>query len=159
MDLLGRVFGHGLDIHAAFGRGDEGHLAGLAVDQDRQVEFAVDIGAVFDIQAVDLLAGRAGLLGHQGLAEHLLGIGQRILGREGDPHAALGIGGQFLELALAASAGVDLAFHHPDRTGQRADSGLCLIEAGDRDALRNRCAKALQDLFGLMFVDVHHTLP
>ena len=34
---------------------------GRAVDQQREVEFLVDVGAVLDIEAVDLLAGLAGL--------------------------------------------------------------------------------------------------
>jgi hypothetical protein len=38
--------------------------------------------------------------------------------REGQPHAALGVGAQFLELALAASAGMDLALDHIERARQ-----------------------------------------
>jgi hypothetical protein len=60
-DLLGRVVGDGLDVHAAFGRDDEGDAADRTVDQERAIELAVDVGAVFDIEAVDLLAGVAGL--------------------------------------------------------------------------------------------------
>jgi hypothetical protein len=36
----------------------------------------------------------------------------------GQAHAALGIGAQFLELALAASTGVDLRLHDIERPGQ-----------------------------------------
>ena len=77
-DLFRRVVGDGLDVHAAFGRDDEGDAADRAVDQQRQIELAVDVGAVLDVEAVDLLAGRAGLLGDQRVAEHLLGVGDDV---------------------------------------------------------------------------------
>jgi hypothetical protein len=51
-----------------------------------------------------------------------------ILG-EGQPHAALGVRAEFLELALAATAGMDLAFHHPERSGQLVGSGRRLSAA------------------------------
>ena len=44
---------------------------GRAVDEGRQVELAVDVGAVLDIEAADGAAGRAGLQGHERGAEHL----------------------------------------------------------------------------------------
>ena len=59
-----------------------------------QIELARDVGAVLDVEAVDLLAGRAGLLGDQRVAEHLLGVGFDLLDRLGQPHAALGVGGR-----------------------------------------------------------------
>ena len=83
--------GDRLDVHAALGRDDEGDAADRAVDQDRQIELAVDVGAVLDIEAVDLLAGRAGLLGDQRVAEHLLGVGDDFVDRLRQPHAALGV--------------------------------------------------------------------
>ena len=74
LDLLGRVVGDRLDVHPAFGRGDDGDAAGLAVDQQREVEFLGDVDAVGDVEALDLLACRAGLDRDQSLAEHLLGM-------------------------------------------------------------------------------------
>jgi hypothetical protein len=46
-----------LDVHAAFGRDDEGDAAGGAVDEHREVELLLDVRAVLDVEAVDLLAG------------------------------------------------------------------------------------------------------
>ena len=83
----------------------------------------------------------------------------RLLDREGQADAALGISGQFLELALAAAAGVDLGFNDIQGAGQLPRSRLGLVGRGDGDAFGDRCAKALQDLFGLIFVDVHGEAP
>ena len=41
-DLLRRVVRHLLDIHAAFGRDHEGDARGLAIDQQREIELALD---------------------------------------------------------------------------------------------------------------------
>jgi hypothetical protein len=133
-DLVRRFLGHRLDVHAAFCRHDEGRTADGAVDQDRQIEFALDVGAVLDIEAVDLLAGRAGLLGHQRVAEHFPGVLDDFLDRERQPHAALGVLAEFLELALAASAGMDLAFDHVERSGQRFRPFFRLLGGVDGDA-------------------------
>src|SRR6516162_2233453 len=54
-DLLRRRMRDVLDVHAAFGRRDEGDFAGFAVDQDRKVELLVDVGAFLDVEAIDLL--------------------------------------------------------------------------------------------------------
>ena len=88
-DLLGRVMRDLLDVHAAFGRDDEGDARGRAVDQHREIEFLVDVGAVLDVEAVDLLAGLAGLQRDQRRAQHLLGEGFGLVDRLGDAHAAL----------------------------------------------------------------------
>ena len=159
LDLLGRVVGDRLNVHAALGRDDEGHPARRAVNQQRAIEFALDVGTVLDIEAIDLFAGRAGLGGDQGVAQHLFRMLDRLLDREGQADAALGISGQFLELALAAAAGVDLGFNDIQGAGQLPRSRLGLVGRGDGDAFGDRCAKALQDLFGLIFVDVHGEAP
>ena len=118
LDLLRRVMGHLFDVHAAFGRGDDRDSAGLAVDQKSEVEFLRDVDAIGDVEALDLLALRPGLDGDQSLAEHLLGIGAHFLDRLGEADAALGVGAELGELALAAAAGVDLRLHDPERPGQ-----------------------------------------
>jgi hypothetical protein len=77
-----------------------------------------------------------------------------ILG-EGEAHAALGVRAEFLELALAATAGMDLAFHHPDRTAQLVGSSRGFVGRHDRDAFGDGSAEGLEKRLGLIFVDVH----
>ena len=118
LDLLRRVVRDRLDVHAALGRDDDGDAAGAAVDQQSEVEFLVDVDAVGDVEPIDLLAGRAGLDGDQRLAEHLGGVLADLVDRMGEADAALGVGAEFLELALAAAAGVDLRLDDPQRPGE-----------------------------------------
>jgi hypothetical protein len=115
VDLLGRVVRDLLDVHAALGGGDHRDHARLPVDQQGEVEFLGDGRALFDVEAVDLLALGTGLVGHQHAAEHLLGVAADLGDRLDHADAALGVGGQPFELALAAPAGVDLALHDEDR--------------------------------------------
>src|SRR4051794_4094757 len=83
-----------------------------------EVELGGDVRAVLDIQTVDLLAGRAGLKRDERAAEHLLREGLDLLRRAREANPALVAGLRLLELPLAASAGVDLRLHDPDRAGQ-----------------------------------------
>ena len=72
-DPLGGLLGDLLDVHAALGRSHY-DVAGFGpVEQNGQVELAGDVDALLDVETVDLLAGRTGLDGHQGRAQHLLG--------------------------------------------------------------------------------------
>src|SRR4029078_7951044 len=61
-DLFGRLVCDFFDIHAAFGRDYEGDARRLTIDERREIELAVNGRAFFDIQPVDLLAMRAGLM-------------------------------------------------------------------------------------------------
>ncbi len=142
-DLLRRVVRDFLDVHAAFGRDHERHLRGFAVDQHREIELLVDVGAFLDVEAVDLLAGGAGLDRDQRRAQHLLGEFVDLGDRLGDADAALVAGGGFLELALAAAAGMDLALHHPDRAGEFLGGGVG-IRGLEAPARRARSARRIR---------------
>ena len=61
-DLFRRVMRDAFDIHPTFSGNNESRASGGAIDQDRQVELALNVGAVLDVKTVYLLAGRAGLL-------------------------------------------------------------------------------------------------
>ena len=73
----------------------------------------------------------------------------------GQPHAALGIGAELLELALAAAAGVDLRLDHIERSGQRLGGGHRFLDSQGGDALGNGDAELGEEFLGLVFMDVH----
>ncbi len=154
-DLLGGVVRHLLDVHAALGRHDEGDPARHAIDKRRQVELLVDVRAVLDVEAVDLLAGRARLHGDQRRSQHLPGEGLDLLDGLGEAHAALFAGFRLLELALAAAAGVDLGLHHPERSAELLGGLDRLLGREGREAVGDGGAERAKDGFRLIFMDVH----
>ena len=154
-DAIRGVVRDGFDVHAAFGRDNERDLARTTIDQQRAVQFFFDVGAVFDIDAVHLAAGRRCLRRHEVVAEHGLHVLERLFLREAEADAAFFTGFLFDELAFAAAAGVDLRFHDPERTRQRVDRSLRLVHRGDGDALCDRRSERLQDFLRLMLVNVH----
>src|SRR5690606_4809167 len=73
----------------------------------------------------------------------------------GEPDAPLLAGSRLLELALAASARMDLRLDHPDRPGKLLSRGDRLLDCESRKPLRRRHAILPEQLFGLVLVDVH----
>jgi hypothetical protein len=123
----------------------------------REVELSGDVHALLDEQALDLLALGAGLDGDERAADHLLGVGVRVVGRLDDLDAAeVGV---LLEAALAAAAGVDLRLDDDDRVAGelvQLARGLARLVGGERDAgQRDRDPEAAQQLFPLVLVDLH----
>ena len=149
------VVGDILDIHPAFGRGDNRDPAGCAVDEEREVEFLLNVGAVSDVKTVDLLAFGPGLDRYQRVAEHFLGMGFDFLDALGQTHAALGIGAQFLELALATTTSMNLRFHHIKRSGQLLGSGNGFLNAQRGNAFGHGNAEFCEQFFRLIFMDIH----
>jgi hypothetical protein len=84
-DLLGRVVGDLLDVHAAFGRRHQRHAALLAIDDHGEVELALDVEPLLDEQAAHLLPLGAGLHRDELHAEDLLGELARLGGRPSRP--------------------------------------------------------------------------
>jgi len=159
VDFLGRRMRDFLDIHAAFGRDDEGDAAGRTIDEEREVEFLGDVGAVGDVEAVDLLAGLTRLDRHQRVAEHVGGVRADLVEREGEANTALRIRAEFLELALAAAAGMDLRLHDEQRPGQLLRGFDRLFDGEGGVAGGDRRAELRQQFLGLIFVDVHGADP
>ena len=71
VNLLGRMRGHFLDVHAAFARRHKRHALRGAIDDHADIQFLGDVGALLDQQAAHLLAGRARLVGNELHAENL----------------------------------------------------------------------------------------
>ena len=117
--LSGWCVGDLLDLHAAFGGGDDGDAAGGAIDQEREIKFAGDVAAGFDVDAVHGATRGPGLFGDQRVAEHGIGGGADLFGRTGEADASLAVR-VVCEMAGAAATGVDLRLHHVDRAGEFA---------------------------------------
>ena len=124
----------------------------------REVEFLLDVGAVLDIEAVDLLAGGAGLDGDQRIAEHFLDELLDFVDRLGEAHAALFTGGGFLELALAAAARMNLRLDDPERTAEFLGGGFGFLDLENWNAARNRHSEFLENGFRLILVNIHMTV-
>jgi len=60
---------------------------------------------------------------------------------------------------LPAAAGMNLGFHYPDRSGQGLGGGDSLFHREGGLGRWARACKAAQDLFGLIFVDIHGVTP
>ncbi len=119
---------------------------GRAVDQGGKIKLARDRRAVLDIEPLDHAALRAGLMGHQRHAQHALGFLLHVL--DGFHHLDAA--------ALAAPAGMDLRLHHPDRAGQAPWRPQPLLRRVKAAMPRgHRRAEGAQNLFGLIFVNVH----
>ncbi len=140
-DLFRVVLGDFLDLHAALGAGHDQDAGRVAVDQQREVELAGDVTAGFDVDAADVAAGGAGLLGDQRVADHRLGGGADFLGGAGEADAALALG-VILEMAGATAAGMYLAFHHIDRAGQFGGCGFGFLRGPGGEALQHADAVA-----------------
>ncbi len=70
-------------------------------------------------------------------------------------NAALGVRAEFLELALAATASMDLALDDVERARQRLCSRFGFFYLQDGHTFGDRRTIALQKSLGLIFVNVH----
>ncbi len=91
LDLLGRRFCDFLDLHSTLrGRHDQKPRR-LPVQQHAHVEFAGDVAALFNVEPLNFLAVRAGLLGDQNVVQHLGGVLADLVDCLDDTHAALAV--------------------------------------------------------------------
>ena len=117
-----------------------------AIDQDAEIELALDLEPFLDQHAADLLAFGAGLVGDQRHPDHLLRELLDLVERPGDLDAA----------ALAAAAGVNLRLD--DATCVAAEPAGDLGGFGRRErhlAARHGDAEAREHGLGLILVDFH----
>ncbi len=105
VDLLGRLRGDFLDVHAALGARHQHDALRAAVDDHADVELLLDVGALLDQQPAHLLPAGAGLVRDELHAEDLAGALLHLVERVRELDAA----------ALAAAARVDLRLDHPHR--------------------------------------------
>jgi len=135
--------------------GADGDLAGAAIHQHGQVEFANDVAARFHINAFHNFSGGTGLNGDQRVADHLTGeffdFGHRLR----QPHAAFVTGGFFFELAFAAATRVNLRFHDERRFAQTLGYLLGFGGGIGHAAIKDGHTELFQKLFGLVLMDIH----
>src|SRR5688572_29537917 len=89
------------DVYAAGSAGDDDGRCRRAIDEDAEIELAVDVEPFLDEYAADLLAFGAGLMRDQRHADHLLRELFDLVDRFGNLHAA----------ALAAATSVNLCLY------------------------------------------------
>jgi hypothetical protein len=137
--------GHFLDVHAAGGAGNHHGAGAGAVDDDAQIELALDLHPFLDQHPAHLLAFGPGLVRDQGHPQHVL---RQLLGladRAGHLHAA----------ALAAAAGMNLRLDDTDLAAEAArDVGRFTGRKG-HFAARHGHSVAREHGLGLIFVDFH----
>ncbi len=150
----GIVVGDLFDLHPAFGRGHDGDAGGGAVQQQAQIQLALDVAAFLDVEALHFLAGGSGLLGHKHLAQHFAGIGRHVGDRLDDADAALPFG-IVLETAGAPTARMDLGLHDPNRTAQLVGDLLGFRRAEGNSPARYDDAVALEQGLCLILMDIH----
>ena len=159
VDQFRRMMGDVFNVDPAFGGSHKRHPRGDAVNQNREIELFLDVGTVFDIKPVNLLTRWTGLDCYQCIAQHFVGKLGRFSDAFGKTHAALFASGSFFEFTFAASASVNLAFHHIQRAGKLLCRSLGFGCLEHRHARRNRHAKLFQNRLGLIFMDIHARIP
>ena len=144
-DLLRRLRRDFLDVHAAGRRGDERDAAAVAIEQQAQVQLALDLRAGLDVDLVDRQPLGPGLLGREPLAEHACRGCRDVADGLDDLDAA----------GLAAAARVHLRLDHPEAAAEAARGVRGLFGRRGDEAGRHRDAVTGEELLGLVFVQVH----
>ena len=158
-DSSGRVYREGddfrglgardlLNVHAAGCRRNECDARAFAIDQRGQIELAFDRRAFLDIEAIDLLAVRTGLVRDQNGAEQAFCLPVHVFRRPYDLDST----------RLAASAGVDLRLDHQHGRCERVRCFDRLLDRESGKPARHRHVEIPEQRLGLIFVDVHAEL-
>ena len=158
-DFFGRAGSDFFDVHAAFGRADERHAAGDAVNQQGEIQFAFDVRTVFDVDAVHLLASRTGLMRDQSATQHFLGFFSGLFDRLGEAYTAFFASIRLFERAFTAPTCVDLRFDDPQRAVQFACCGFSFVSFENDTAFRDRGAIGTKESLRLIFMNVHEESP
>ncbi len=145
VDVFRRFGGHLLDVDAAVLGGDERDRLGVAIGEDREVQFLRDIGRVGDQDQVHRQRTASRLVGFHVGTEHALGSGADVIETAAELDAT----------GLAATTGMDLGLDHPLRTTKvlgGVDSGI-----GRVGNLARRYGDAVlgEQFFSLVLVEIH----
>src|SRR5262249_36922851 len=121
------------------------------------VDLAGDVGGLLHQHLADALPLLAGLFGDQRVPEHHLGDLGALVARPDELDAAPLLAA-VLEVALAAAAGVDLGLED-HRPADVVEGPLRLGGRGGHDAARDGRPSGREQLFRLVFVDLHRRPP
>jgi hypothetical protein len=125
MDRIRVLLGELLDLHAAPPGGDHADALQFAIQDEAQVQLALERLGHFDVNALAGLALRSGLAGHQALSKQILGGLRDFV-----------VGPAQLDTAgLAATAGMHLGLDRPVPAAQLGSHENRLVRAvGDATA-------------------------
>ena len=160
-DLVRRLLRDGLDVHATLGAVHDDVAALTAVEQHAHVEFArLAVAGLVDVlgdeDAVDLLALRVGLGGHQVATEDAGGGVLHVLEALGEDHP---VAARLGDSALATASRVNLRLDDkPPRAGLLLELHSHLVglfRSGGDAAFLNGDTVLLEDGLALEFVEVH----
>jgi hypothetical protein len=144
-DRFGICFGDFFDFHAAGGAGHEENFAGGAVHEDAEVEFALDVEAFFDEQALNDTAAGSGLHSNEVHTEHGAADFGGFIGRMRE----------FYTAGFAATTGVDLRFNNDDWSAEALGGGAGFFLAESDFAAGSGNAVAGEYRLRLIFVNLH----
>src|ERR1700733_10724384 len=133
------------DFHAAGSAGHEENFARGAIDEDAEVELALDVQTFFDQHALDDAPAGTGLHSDEIHAEHGAGDFGGFVGRMRELYAA----------GFAAATGMDLRFDDHDRSAQALGGGAGFFLAEGDFAAWSGDAIASENRFRLIFVNLH----
>ena len=89
LDSGGIILGDFLDFNTSFGGGHDGGALTVPVEDEGEVDLAVNVDTLVDQHSVDLEPILSGLVGDQVVADHLLSFFLDLLGSLEDLHTSL----------------------------------------------------------------------
>ena len=152
-NLLRRLRGDLLDVHAPLVRNHQHRQAAGAVDDDAEVEFAVDVAARLDEDLLHQLSFGTSLDRDQFLAQQGGGDALGVLAGLHEFDAALRL--VPLDRPLAAAAGMDLGLHHGELPAELVEGGGGFVGGLGGDAGRYADPRLAEEGFALEFVNFH----
>ena len=143
-DFFRMLGSYNFNFNSTFAGGHKNGGCCCAVDHQAQVKLAFNVEPFFNQQAPHDPALGTSLRRHQALAQNLTGNGLGFRSRVDHLDAP----------GLASAAGVDLRFHNNRSTQARGNFAGLFRRIGHL-TVGNRNSKTCQNLFGLIFVNLH----
>ena len=162
------MLGDFLDLSTALRGGHDENLRGLTVEEDRSIQLGSNVCAGGHQDGADVHAVGARLLGDEGVAEHAECCSLDLIHAPAELNATLAVdgrarehlldrlsGGNLLETTLASTTCVDLSLDDPEVPAKLLCGGDGTVDRLRCDSGGNRNAAALEQLLGLIFVELH----